>query len=542
MTLFLIKNGKIIDGTGNPWYKSDILIEDDIIKKINPKIDEKEVDEIIDASNLIVSPGFIDIHTHSDLTILANAENILTQGVTTHVIGNCGFSLTPMDPEIFQSYALAEMLASVTGVKEFALQYHNLTEFYESLKQEKVVLNTIPLVGHSMLRVQAMGLSKRAPSPEEMQFMKDLLEDELKRGAFGMSTGLDYPPGSFAKTDEIIELCKIVKKYNGIYTTHFRGFSSGLIRATKEVIKIAEKSNVSTQISHFKPFGFWLGNIRRAYQLVENARIKGLEITFDVFPHASNHTFLFAVIPPWIYQAKDKLDIEKAINTLKKAKTDNELRTRIYQEMDQIGSSFLNIKCKEDWRKVYISAPGNTKYNGKTAYQIGIEHNIDPKEAIINVLIEQNGNASGTYLSMSEEDNLLTISHPLSMFASDGKVIPNDSDVFPNPYCNGTFTRVLGKYVRELKILTLPEAIRKMTSFPAQKLGLKRRGLIKEGYYADITIFDENKIIDRATYENPRLYSEGVKYVFINGKIALNNGEFTNIRSGIPILKLNSHF
>ncbi|NVM27802.1 MAG: D-aminoacylase [Candidatus Helarchaeota archaeon] len=538
MNKFLIKNGKIVDGSGNPWFKADISLVDKKIKEIAPKIEETNFDEVIDASGLIVAPGFIDIHTHSDLTILAGAENVLTQGVTTHVIGNCGFSLTPMDPEILQSSTLAEMLATILGVKDYNLQYHNVTEFFTDLERQGITVNAIPLVGHSMLRIEAMGLSRKVPTPEELEIMKASLADELERGAFGMSTGLDYPPGSFAKPNEIIELCKVVKEFDGIYTTHFRGFASGLVRATKEAIKITEGSGVSTQISHFKPFGFWFGDIKRAYRRVEQAREKGLEITFDVFPHASNHTFLFAMVPPWLYLSKEKLDLNKAIATLKQSRSDPELQARIYGEMDQIGSSFLKIKTLEDWKKVYISAPGNEEYNGKTAYQIGVEKHIDPKEAIISVLIDQNGQASGTYLSMTEEENLITITHPLSMFASDGRIIPEDSDLFPNPYCNGTFTQVLGKYVRELHVLTLPEAIRKMTSFPAQKLGLKGRGLIKEDYWGDITIFDPKRIADRATYENPRLYSEGVEYVFVNGQLALKQGAFTRVKSGTPLLKL----
>ena len=206
-------------------------------------------------------------------------------------------------------------------------------------------------------------------------------------------------------------------------------------------------------------------------------------------------------------------------------------------EMDQIVSSFLKIKEFEDWKKVYVSAPDNEEFNGKTIYKIAKDKNLDPREAVIKVLIELNGNASGTYLSMSEEDNLITITHPLSMFASDGKVIPENSNVFPNPYCNGTFTQVLGKYVRELKALTIQDAIRKMTSFPAQKLGLKDRGLIKEGNWADITIFDADKIIDKATYENPRLYSEGIEYVIINGEIVYKKGEFMDVKPVHPILR-----
>ena len=536
---FLIKHGKIIDGTGNPWFKADILIDNGYIKEISQDMLNKDVDEIIDASNLIVSPGFIDIHTHSDFTVLfSRGENILTQGVTTHIVGNCGFSMTPINPNRSKDDEAYEQFKSMLSMMDSEFNFYSLHDYLEGLKKKGIPINIIPLIGHSTLRIYALGLENRPPTDPEMKVMGEVLEEEMKAGAFGMSTGLDYPPGSFAKTDEIIELCKVVKKYNGIYTTHFRGFPNGLVRATKEAIEIA-RSGISVEISHFKPFGFWPGDIRKAYKYVEKARANNLDVTFDVFPHASNSTFLFVLVPPWVYLSNDKIDIPGAIETLKQSKIDEALRNKIYKDMDLISKSFLKINQQEDWKKVYINAPGSKEYNGKTVYQNAIEKDCNPKQVIIDVLIEQEGSVNGTYLSMTEEDNIITITHPLTMFASDGRIIPeNDPNYFPNPYANGCFTQVLGKYVREKNLLILEDAIRRMTSYPAQKLGLKDRGLLREGYCADITIFDPDNIIDKATYENPRLYSEGVEYVFVNGELALKNRSFTGSLSGIPIIKL----
>ncbi len=533
---FLIKNGKIIDGTGNPWFKAYILIKNGKIKEIARTIRNEDIDEVIDALGLIISPGFIDIHTHSDQTIfLSRGENILTQGVTTHVVGNCGFSMTPIDPERAGD-EIYDIFRSLISSGDKYKVYRKLSEYLDDLERKKIPINIVPLVGHSMIRILALGLDKRAPNSEELKKMKDILREQMEQGAFGMSTGLDYPPGSFAKTDEIIELCKVVSEYDGIYTTHFRGFGSGLVRATKEAVKIA-RSGIPVEISHFKPFGFWPGDIRKACKIVERAREEGLDVTFDVFPHASNYTFLFAMVPPWIYQSNERVDIPRAIDILKKSKIDNDLKSKILREMSVIAGSFLNIKEDKDWVKVYINAPKSKEYNGKHVYQISLEKKIDPREAIIEILIDQNGAVNATYLSITAEDNIVTIVHPLSMIASDGLIIPENSEVFPNPYCNGTFTQVLGKYVREKKLFTLHDAIRKMTSFPAQKLGLKDRGLLKEGYWADITIFDADKIIDKATYENPRLYSEGVEYVFVNGVLAYDQGNFTGSLSGMPLRK-----
>jgi len=540
MKSILIKNGNIIDGTGNPWFKADLLIEQEKIKEISRCIKDCDANRTIDATDLIVSPGFIDIHTHSDHTILlGEGENALTQGVTTHVVGNCGFSATPpinpnkLKEEDYDTFKL--ILAPILAISEVESKYQRLNEYLNDLKQKRIPINIIPLIGHSMLRLNVLGLDNRVPNSNELQEMKDILAEEMEYGAFGMSTGLDYPPGSFSETEEIIELCKVVKEYNGIYTSHFRGFGIGLIRATKEAIKIA-KTGIPVEISHFKPFGFYFGDIKKACRLIEKAREDNLDITFDVFPQASNYTFLFALIPPWVYYTKEKLDIPRALDILKQTKTDNDLKNKIYEEIDNIVESFLKIKKQEDWIKVYIDAPNRPDYGGKTIYQISLEKNIDPREALIQILIDVKGSANATYLSMSEEDNIITIAHPLSMFASDGQIIPEENDkIFPNPYCYGCFTRALGKYVREEKLLTLHDAIRRMTSFPAQKLGLKDRGLLREGFWADVTIFDHRKIIDKATYENPRLYSEGIEYVFVNGALAYDQGKFTGALSGVPL-------
>ncbi|MFB0562878.1 MAG: amidohydrolase family protein [Candidatus Lokiarchaeia archaeon] len=531
-----------MDGTGNPWFKADLLVEKEKISRIEPSIEATGVDEVVDVSGLIVAPGFVDIHGHSELTIFLEptARSKISQGVTTECVGNCGFSATPIpeDPDRRE-----DVIKTSSWISEIVLEipFSTIEEYIAELNKTKIGMNIVSLTGHGILRAASMGLDNREPTPDELETMKKYLEQELKLGSFGLSTGLDYPPGTFAKTNEIIELCKVVAKYNGIYATHIRNVSGSLSSATREAIKIGKEAGVPVQISHFKAFGklFW-GTLGDAYKIAMRARKKGLDVTSDTYPHLANSTGLFMTMPFWLYLKDGALDPEGFHEQIKRTKEDPELEKRVKEGIDQMANDIWGVDVKSgdlsEWRKIIVSTKGDPTYNGKSLEQIAREQNKDPEDVLIDIFIKYGMEPWGTFLSMKEDDNKVTLTHEISMISSDGWVMPNE-ETYVNPYFYAAFTQTLAKYVRELKWLTLPDAIRRMTSFPAQRLGLIKRGVLKVGNFADITVFDPDRVQDLSSYENPHQHSVGIEYVLVNGEFAIKGGKFTGARSGIGILK-----
>lgn len=490
-----------------------------------------------------MAPGFIDIHSHSELTIFLEptAKSKISQGVTTDCVGNCGFSATPIPKDPKRREEMLKTMIWISEIEDFEIQFHTIEEYIQELNKTKIGINIVSLTGHGVLRTISMGLENREPTPDELETMKNYLEQELKLGSFGLSTGLDYPPGNFAKTDEIIELCKVVVKYNGIYATHFRNTLGSLASATRETIKIGEATGVPVQISHFKAFGklFW-GTLGDAYKVAMRARKKGLDVTSDTYPHLANSTGLFMTMPFNLYLTDGSLDPKGFHEKIKRTREDPDLEAQVKMGIDQMAGDVWGVDIKSgdlsEWRKIIVSTKGDPTYNGKSLEQIAMEQKKDPRDVLIDIFIKHGMEPWGTFLSMREDDNQVTLTHEISMISSDGWVVPNE-DTYVNPYYYAAFTQTLAKYVREKNWLTLPDAIRRMTSFPAQKLGLIKRGLLRVGNYADITVFDPDKVQDLSTYENPHQHSVGIEYVLVNGQFAIREGKFTGIRAGIGILK-----
>ncbi len=522
----VIRNGLIIDGTGNPWFKNDIAIKDGKIVKIGKISDRGEIE--IDARGMVVSPGFIDLHNHSDLTILAypNAESFIMQGVTTAVVGNCGLSMAPVNPEnvdLLKKY-LSPFL--VRGF-DYGWDWRSLGEFYSKVEKRGTAINLVPLVGHGTIRIAVKGFDPSEPTKEELEEMKRLLRESLEEGAFGMSTGLIYPPGSYAKTEEIIELAKVVKEYGGIYATHIRNEGRYLIEAVEEAIRIGEEAGVSVEISHHKASGKpnW-GKVNATLRLMERARKRGVEVNCDVYPYTAGSTTITALLPTWVLEG----GVDKMLERLK----DREVRKKIKEEIEEDKMKGENFLKAAGWSGILISQCPLKEYEGKTLEEIlkekGMLH--DPYEGFFDWLLEIKGEATMVIFLMDEEDVKTVISSPLSSIVSDAWATSPAAGGKPHPRAYGTFPRVLGKYVREEKLLSLEEAIRKMTSLPAGKVRLQDRGLIRKGFWADLVIFDPNKIIDKATYQNPHQYPEGIKYVIVNGKIVVKEGKLTGERPG----------
>jgi len=528
----IIKNGRVVDGAGNPWYKADIGITADRIVQIG-RLDKEEATTVLDARRLIVSPGFIDMHSHSDLLLLINpkAESKIRQGITTEVTGNCGGSAAPLNDLL-----KGEMRKTTPILDEAKLEldWSTMRGYLNRLDKQGVAVNVAPLVGHENIRAVIIGLEDRAPNEAELKKMKKALSQAMEDGAFGMSTGLIYPPGCYAKTDELIELSKVVAKYGGIYTSHIRGEGDELVSSVKEAIRIGEEARLPVEISHHKAGGKanW-GKVQQTLKMMEKARAKGVDVTCDVYPYTAASFGLSAMLPPWTYDG----GLPKLIERLK----DSETRKKLRKEM-QIGISGWSSPLKAaGWDATLIARSRlHKEYEGKTVKEITKAKKIDPFDFVFDLLIEENASVSVVRFAMCEEDVRTVLKHSDAMIGTDASAIAPYGALGkgkPHPRAYGTFPRVLGRYVREEKVLRLEDAVRKMTSLPAQKLGLRDRGLIVEGMKADVTIFNSDKVLDKSSYTEPHQYPEGIEYVLVNGKVVIERGEHTGALAGKALRK-----
>jgi len=520
----LIMNGYVVDGSGNPWFKADIGIREGKIIDVG-NLKSMEANKVIDAKGLVVSPGFIDIHTHSDFTLLANptAESHIHQGITTDIIGNCGESPAPVSD--YTKSANKELMEAY-GI---SWDWSTLGEYMDKLEKQGVSVNVATLIGHGTIRMAVMGYEKRSPTEEELEKMKDHVAKAMEAGAFGMSSGLFYAPGGYADTGELIELCKVVADYGGIYATHIRGEGDPVIDAVKEAIEIGEKSGVPVQISHHKASGprNW-GKVNITLKSMEEARLRGVDVTCDVYPWDACSNELSACIPPWAHEG----GIDKMLERLR----DKMIRTRLRREMSEGIPGWESQVAQSGFGRMRIaSSPRHPEYEGRTIEEITESRRADPFDFIFDLLIEEEGKVDLVVHEMSEEDVCTVIKHPLSMIGSDSAcVVPSGflgkGKCHPRTY--GNYPRLFGRYVREKKVITLEDAIRKCTSFPAQRLGLRDRGLIRKGMWADITVFNAKEIGNVATYINPHEYPKGILYVLVNGQITLDRGKHTRVLAG----------
>ncbi len=494
----LISNGKIIDGTGNSWFYSDLAISNGKIIGIGRNL-SYHAKKTINAAGLIVAPGFIDVHTHleGDETKDPDATNFILDGVTTCVTGNCGSS---------------------------NIDIGRYLKWIDSLK---LSINVATLVGHNDVRKTVMGRANRDPSPEEMQRMDNIVDKAMRDGAVGFSTGLIYIPGAYAKTAEIVELAKIAARYNGLYATHMRDEGDSVTYAINEALTIGREAKIPVEISHFKCSGQqnW-GRSKETVPMIEAARKEGIEVTIDQYPYTASSTSISTLIPDEIL-----------------ADNQDSVKTRLQNpEIKKyvIHSMLARLKKRKlkhfSYAVVAYYAP-DTTYNGKSIEQInlmkGRKHNRKAEaETIVDIMM--NGGASAVFHGMSEEDVKRIMQYPFNMFASDATIRAFGYGV-PHPRGYGTNARVLAEYVRDQHVITLEEAIRRMTSLPAQKFQLKSRGLLKEGYAADIVIFDEKEVQDVSTYDKPHAYSKGFHYVIVNGVLTVENEKHTGVRAGIAL-------
>ena len=517
----LIKNATIVDGSGSPSFKGDIGIEEGKITKVGKIGEHGEIE--IDAKDLIASPGFIDMHNHSDVAIMVNtsAPNYITQGVTTLVTGNCGLSAAPLSKD---SKELIDLIIPPQFKEKISISWSSFDEYLREVEKMKIGVNIAPLVGHNTIRGYVLGLGDNELTSNGLNEMKELIREAMEAGAFGMSTGLIYDPGVFTETEEIIELAKVVAEYGGIYASHIRNESDLLIEATLEAIKIGKESGARVEISHHKASGDrnW-GLVRTTLSLMEYYRRFGVEVTCDVYPYTYASTGLLYLFPPWI---RDKGQ-EEFLRLIQKPK----VRKKLKIELSRPSTTWENILLDAGFRGTVIAHSERFReYEGKSLMEISHLLQKNPYTLMFD-LIAEDPHISVIVGGMSEEDVEFVISHRLSMIGSDG-LVQEFGVGYPHPRSYGTFPRVIAEYVRKKKLLPLEAAIKKMTYLPAWKLGLQDRGLIKEGFVADIVLFDFWTVKDTATFMNPHSYAEGIKYVIINGEIALENGKLTKNKPG----------
>ncbi len=493
----VITNARIVDGTGNPWFRGSIAINGGKIARVG-WFDTSGAREIIDARNNIVAPGFIDVHAHSeDIFEQPKAENFIRMGVTTLITGNCGGSHT------------------------------DIGSFLGNIKEKPLAINISTLIGHNAVRRTIMGLDDRAPTPDEQKRMNDLVDKAMREGAVGLSTGLIYLPGTFSKTEEVVELAKAASKHGGTYASHIRNEGTGVFDAIKEAINIGEQANMPVEISHFKisAKSLW-GESEKTLGLVRDARARGLTVTVDQYAYPASSTSLDIRLPNWA--------VAGGREEGKKRLADPETKAKIIADMKKTMAS----AGFSDYSFAFVANhQAKPEFNGKNIAQITkMARNADDIDSQIEQIFDMysNGGAQMVYQVMSEDDVKRIMAEPFTMIASDSGVREFGSGV-PHPRGYGNNARVLGRYVRELKIVALEDAVRKMTSLPANTFGMRDRGQIREGFAADIVIFDEKTVSDKATFESPHQYAVGFLNVIVNGRLVYDGTKMTGTMSGQAI-------
>ncbi|MGH9966589.1 MAG: N-acyl-D-amino-acid deacylase family protein [Pyrinomonadaceae bacterium] len=492
-----VTNARIVDGSGNPWFRADVGVKDGRIARIG-RIDPGEAAKTIDAKGQILAPGFIDVHTHVEsIYSLPAAENFIRMGVTTLVTGNCGGSAV------------------------------DIGQFLGRIKEQPLAVNLATLIAHGSVRRQAMGLEDRAPTPDEMKKMESLVEQGMIDGAVGLSTGLIYVPGTYAKTDEITSLARVAARHGGLYATHMRNEGNEVAAAIRESIQIGEQAGLPVEISHFKISSrkMW-GQTPMTIGLVREARSRGLMVTVDQYAYTASSTSLDSRLPTWLRAG----GLEEA----KKRLADSATRERVVKEMKETlkRSGFKNYS----YAMVANYSP-DPSFNGKSIAEITkqVRGKSDIKNQIEQILaMYEAGGAGMVYHGMNEDDVQRIMREPFTMIASDSGVRQVDESV-PHPRGYGNNVRVLGRYVRDLQLISLEDAIRKMTSLPAQTFGFRDRGLVREGFAADLVIFDEKTVADRATFEKPHQFPVGISYVIVNGVAVFANDQIADARPGVAL-------
>lgn len=526
----LIRGGRVIDGSGANSLTADIGVNGERVAAIG---DLREAAGRIEigACGKVVCPGFMDIHTHSEITLLADprGESKIRQGVTTEVVGNCGFGTAPVTKE-----TLAALKASVSFIGPHSVEWDwaSMGEYLDRLGKARPALNVAVLAGHIPIRAAVLGFENLQPNSQQLRAMMCLAEEALEQGALGLSAGLIYPPCSYAQTEELIALAEVVARHGRLFSIHVRDERAGLLRSVGEAIAIAEQSGCRLQVSHLKSAGEknW-GMVGSAIALIEKAVERGVAVAFDAYPYAAGSTTMTTLIPDEFHQGGLSMLLERLADPQTNRRI---LQAVVRTQIEATGRGDEN----EAFAGVIVGAltsEKNASWQGKRLVDFARASGLSPAEAALRLIVEEQGTVNMVVFVTCEEEIEKVVSHPLCAIGSDGLAI-SPSGPTRHGYCHpryyGTYPHFLVRYVREKRLVSLEEAIRKMTRLPAQRLGLKDRGLLKPGHFADIVVMDYDHLTDAATYENPQQFPQGIEYVIVNGAVAVDKGGQTHGRAG----------
>jgi len=521
----IIKGGTVYDGTGRPPRKVDVGIKGDRIAAVG-NLSHATAGSVVDAKGLAVAPGFINMLSHSESSLIRDPRSLseLKQGVTTQIFGE--LSMGPLNDQMKQR------LREQQGDVKYDIEWTTLAEYLNYLEKRGISQNVASFIGAATIREYVIGLEDKPPTPEQLDKMRDLVRHEMEAGALGITTALIYPPAFFAKTDELIELCKVAAKYQGKYTTHMRSEGNQLLEGVQETIRISREAGLPAEIYHLKASGQanW-PKMDQAIKLIEDARRQGVKITANMYTYPAGGTGLDAAMPPWVFDGGREAAYKRLQDPATRQKIADAVRTP-----------------SNDWENLYMLAGSPDRIllasfrteklkplTGKTLAEVAGMRGKDPIETIMDLVLEDRSRIGTIYFLMSEDNIRKQIRLPWVSFGSDAASIAPEG-VFlksaAHPRAYGNFARLLGKYVREEKVISVTEAVRRLSSLPATNLGLDHRGLLKQGMFADVVIFDPQTIADRATFENPHQLAVGVKHVFVNGVQVLKDSEHTGAKPG----------
>lgn len=525
----IIRNGSIIDGSGKPRYQGDLAVKGDRIVRIG-KLNNATAARSIDATGMIVSPGFIDMLGQSESYVLIDPRVMskVMMSVTTEITGE-GESIAPTNERLIAESADFNRRYNLT------VDWRTLDEYFGRLSKQGSGVNMGTFVGATQVREYVLGFDNRPPTSQELEKMKVLVAAAMKDGALGLSTSLQYVPARFAQTDEIIELAKVAKRYGGIYATHQRSEANALDESLNEVFEIARRAQIPTEIWHLKTaYKKNWGRMPEVLKKIEKARAEGLDITADVYPYIAGSTSLSASLPPWVLEG----GTQKMLSRVRDTRIRQQLKREIMEDARDWENIYLGSGGAEG---VLIGSVGNRELEslqGKRLSQIAVEQQKEPLDALFDLIVADNGQTGAIYFMMNEPDLRAAMKAPFVSFCTDSGARANDGPLAgakSHPRGWGSYPRILGRYVREDKLMSLELAIHKMTGMPAKRVGLSDRGLLREGMFADITIFDPNRVLDRATFEVPNQHPDGVKYVLVNGQLSVADGKRTPALAGRPI-------